>query len=284
MTGAWSGHCRTVPTSGGVLEVLIRGEVDQLRRPVRYFHGGHVSATTAPASELYVDLGYAVVTVSRPGYGGTDVGRLSPAAFAQAFSSTCPTPAPNTGRLVAPRSSESPARHSSRPPVRTAESPRHTPRTTTPPSLVRAWRNCRPCPTCSGSDPPRAASAPSRVNSDCRRRDRVAQMRRIDPVQTLQIQPNLAREDVIHGHRLGHAHQRGRTQQRRPARTSAVRGGASLWTSTSKGGSRYLPVDRPATIVERNTLNLRIVVPNEAPRNWRSISELFDEVSACPWT
>jgi pimeloyl-ACP methyl ester carboxylesterase len=73
---------RLVTTSGGRLEVLIRDESDQPRAPVLYFHGGHESAITAPASELYVELGYRVVRVSRPGYGHTDVGPLPPPAFA----------------------------------------------------------------------------------------------------------------------------------------------------------------------------------------------------------
>ena len=49
---------------------------------VLYLHGGHESATAAPACRPYVQLGRRVVTVSRPGYGRTDVGRLSPAEFA----------------------------------------------------------------------------------------------------------------------------------------------------------------------------------------------------------
>jgi pimeloyl-ACP methyl ester carboxylesterase len=73
---------RIVSTSGGRVEVLIREEPDQPHRPILYFHGGHESATTAPASELYVELGHPVIRVSRPGYGHTDVGLLSPAAFA----------------------------------------------------------------------------------------------------------------------------------------------------------------------------------------------------------
>lgn len=62
--------------------MLIRDEADRLRSPVLYFHGGQESATVAPASELYVALGYPVLRVSRPGYGHTQVGPLSPAAFA----------------------------------------------------------------------------------------------------------------------------------------------------------------------------------------------------------
>jgi len=35
-----------------------------------------------PAAAGHVDLGHRVVTVSRPGYGSTDVGSRSPADFA----------------------------------------------------------------------------------------------------------------------------------------------------------------------------------------------------------
>ena len=84
---------RLVATAAGPVEVLIRDEFpvhdeaptqnrDQGPRPILYFHGGHESARTAPASDLYVELGYRVVRMSRPGYGHTDVGRLPPPAFA----------------------------------------------------------------------------------------------------------------------------------------------------------------------------------------------------------
>jgi pimeloyl-ACP methyl ester carboxylesterase len=82
MTGELHSEPRILATSGGRVEVLIRDEPDQARAPVLYFHGGHESAVIAPASELYVELGYRVVKVSRPGYGHTDVGPLPPAAFA----------------------------------------------------------------------------------------------------------------------------------------------------------------------------------------------------------
>jgi pimeloyl-ACP methyl ester carboxylesterase len=48
---------------------------------VLYFHGGHESALTASAAQLYVGLGYSVLTVSRPGYGATNVGPMSPMDF-----------------------------------------------------------------------------------------------------------------------------------------------------------------------------------------------------------
>jgi len=72
------GSPHVISTSGGPVEVVVRGGSDA----VLYFHGGHESAVTAPASELYLDLGCGVVAVSRPGYGRTDVGAASPTDFA----------------------------------------------------------------------------------------------------------------------------------------------------------------------------------------------------------
>ena len=70
---------RLIITSGGVVEVVVQGGPGDA---VLYFHGGHESATTVPAALLYVELGYCVISVSRPGYGLTDVGPVSPANFA----------------------------------------------------------------------------------------------------------------------------------------------------------------------------------------------------------
>ena len=80
MTGE-AGAC-LVTTSGGAVEVLVRGEPDPGRAPILYFHGGHESAVTAVAADVYAELGHHVVRVSRPGYGCTDVGALSPSDFA----------------------------------------------------------------------------------------------------------------------------------------------------------------------------------------------------------
>jgi pimeloyl-ACP methyl ester carboxylesterase len=77
----WSEH-RLVRTSGGEVELVRRTGGGPSAGTVLYFHGGHESATTAPASEIYAELGHAVVTVSRPGYGRTDVGPISPGRFA----------------------------------------------------------------------------------------------------------------------------------------------------------------------------------------------------------
>jgi pimeloyl-ACP methyl ester carboxylesterase len=70
---------RLIITSGGAVEVLVQGGSGEA---VLYFHGGHESATVVPAAVLYVELGYCVISVSRPGYGLTDVGPVSPANFA----------------------------------------------------------------------------------------------------------------------------------------------------------------------------------------------------------
>ncbi|RWJ04837.1 MAG: hypothetical protein EOR25_29750 [Mesorhizobium sp.] len=64
--------------SAGQVEVVA---ADRDSGWVLYFHGGHESALTASAAQLYVDLGYRVLAVSRPGYGVTDVGPMSPMDF-----------------------------------------------------------------------------------------------------------------------------------------------------------------------------------------------------------
>lgn len=65
-------------TSAGQVEIV---ETNGSGGWVLYFHGGHETAQTAAASQLYVDLGYSVLTVSRPGYGATSVGPISPLEF-----------------------------------------------------------------------------------------------------------------------------------------------------------------------------------------------------------
>jgi pimeloyl-ACP methyl ester carboxylesterase len=65
-------------TSAGQVEVVV---TDRDGGWVLYFHGGHESALTASAAQLYVVLGYSVLTVSRPGYGATNVGSMSPMDF-----------------------------------------------------------------------------------------------------------------------------------------------------------------------------------------------------------
>jgi len=56
---------------------------------VLVFPGGHCSAVTPLGSDLYTDLGFRVVTFSRPGYGGTDVGPLLAAEFVAAVAEVC---------------------------------------------------------------------------------------------------------------------------------------------------------------------------------------------------
>lgn len=59
------------------------------RSPVLFFPGGHCRATTDCGWSLYAGLGYGVVSFSRPGYGGTRVGRLSAAEFAPLVGEVC---------------------------------------------------------------------------------------------------------------------------------------------------------------------------------------------------
>jgi pimeloyl-ACP methyl ester carboxylesterase len=65
-------------TSAGQVEVVA---TDRDTGWILYFHGGHESAVTASAAQLYAALGYSVLAVSRPGYGATDVGPMSPLDF-----------------------------------------------------------------------------------------------------------------------------------------------------------------------------------------------------------
>jgi hypothetical protein len=50
----------------------------------------------------------------------------------------------------------------------------------------------------------------------------------VDPVQALHIQRHMPIEKIVHRHCCSHTRQPDRSRQPRPARTSAVRGGASL--------------------------------------------------------
>ncbi len=82
MSGDARSDRQVVPTSAGPVEVLTRVATGAAGPPILYFHGGHESASVSPAAELYVELGHRVLKLSRPGYGDTDVGHLSPGAFA----------------------------------------------------------------------------------------------------------------------------------------------------------------------------------------------------------
>ncbi len=53
------------------------------------FPGGHCSAATPLGLDLYTDLGYRVVSFSRPGYGSTRVGSLMAAEFVPAVAEVC---------------------------------------------------------------------------------------------------------------------------------------------------------------------------------------------------
>jgi pimeloyl-ACP methyl ester carboxylesterase len=60
------------------VEVARRGSGD---RQVLLFPGGHCSAVTPLGQDVYEELGYRVTTISRPGYGATDVGDLAAEEF-----------------------------------------------------------------------------------------------------------------------------------------------------------------------------------------------------------
>lgn len=81
MTTTAARGAQLIPTSLGPVEVALRGSAD---RHVLLFPGGHCSATTPLGQDLYQELGHRVVTVSRPGYGATDVGDLTAAQFVPA--------------------------------------------------------------------------------------------------------------------------------------------------------------------------------------------------------
>ena len=56
---------------------------------VLLFPGGHCTAASRVGADLYTDLGYRVLTFSRPGYGHTTVGRLMAAEFVRAVAEVC---------------------------------------------------------------------------------------------------------------------------------------------------------------------------------------------------
>ena len=77
---------RSVSTSAGLIEVLF---IPGALPPVLFFPGGHCSARCDCGWSLYRDLGHAIVSFSRPGYGGTHVGSRSPAEFAPLVREVC---------------------------------------------------------------------------------------------------------------------------------------------------------------------------------------------------
>jgi pimeloyl-ACP methyl ester carboxylesterase len=56
---------------------------------VLLFPGGHCTAASRVGADLYTDLGYRVLTFSRPGYGRTTVGPLMAAEFVRAVAEVC---------------------------------------------------------------------------------------------------------------------------------------------------------------------------------------------------
>ena len=76
-----------VPTRLGEVEVARSGFGG--RGVVLAFPGGHATAATHLGTDLYTDLGYRVVSFSRPGYGRTDVGSLMAAEFVPAVADVC---------------------------------------------------------------------------------------------------------------------------------------------------------------------------------------------------
>jgi pimeloyl-ACP methyl ester carboxylesterase len=76
-----------VPTSLGDVEVALSGSSG--RPVVLVFPGGHATAATHLGTDLYSDLGYRVLSFSRPGYGRTRVGPLMAAEFVPAVEDAC---------------------------------------------------------------------------------------------------------------------------------------------------------------------------------------------------
>lgn len=67
-----------VRTRFGPVEVAQHGSGE---RRVLVFPGGHCTASTPVGQDLYEELGFSVLTVSRPGYGATEVGRRTATEF-----------------------------------------------------------------------------------------------------------------------------------------------------------------------------------------------------------
>ena len=78
---------QVVTTSLGPVELSLAGPLGGTS--VLVFPGGHCSAATPLGSDLYTDLGFRVVTFSRPGYGRTTVGPLMAAEFVPAVAEVC---------------------------------------------------------------------------------------------------------------------------------------------------------------------------------------------------
>lgn len=74
-------------TSLGAVEVALEGPGDGAA--VLLFPGGHTTAAGRVGADVYTDLGYRVLTFSRPGYGRTRVGLLMAAEFVRAVADVC---------------------------------------------------------------------------------------------------------------------------------------------------------------------------------------------------
>lgn len=74
-------------TSLGPVEVAMTG--GDGAPVVLVFPGGHTTAATPMGTDLYTELGYRVLTFSRPGYGRTEVGPLTAAEFVPAIAEVC---------------------------------------------------------------------------------------------------------------------------------------------------------------------------------------------------
>ncbi|MBT2517731.1 alpha/beta hydrolase [Streptomyces sp. ISL-90] len=79
-------EARIISTSAGPVEIV---QVQGDRPPVLFFPGGHCTAWCDCGWSLYTESGHAVVSFSRPGYGGTHVGPLSAAEFAPLVREVC---------------------------------------------------------------------------------------------------------------------------------------------------------------------------------------------------
>lgn len=74
-------------TSLGLVEVSLTSRGPE--PVVVVFPGGHTTAATPLGADLYSDLGYRVLTFSRPGYGRTGVGSVSAAGFVPGVTEVC---------------------------------------------------------------------------------------------------------------------------------------------------------------------------------------------------
>ena len=88
-------HDTTSPTMAAVVDTGF-GPVEVAHHPgdgaaILFFAGGHCDAATPAGADLYTELGYEVLSFSRPGYGSTDVGPLSAAEFVPAVGECCDT-------------------------------------------------------------------------------------------------------------------------------------------------------------------------------------------------